>query len=148
MDQHTGGKWLIHDTKHHEDNSCKSWNSPAEPPEYTHGKHPDSKVHGANVGPTWVLSAPDGPHVGPMNIATRAPYRPPTRMCGAYFGSLKYNLCSAVVSLMLCAITLLFTVPDWDLTELCQIVYVVHHVKATTVATCDVNDFILRRRKL
>ena len=28
---------------------------------------PDSKVHGANMGPTWVLSAPDGSHVGPMN---------------------------------------------------------------------------------
>ena len=24
--------------------------------------NPDSKVHGANMGPTWVLSAPDGPH--------------------------------------------------------------------------------------
>ena len=24
----------------------------------------DSKVHGANTGPTWVLPAPDGPHVG------------------------------------------------------------------------------------
>ena len=32
---------------------------------------PDSQVHGANVGPTWVLSAPDGPHVGPMNLAIR-----------------------------------------------------------------------------
>ena len=32
---------------------------------------PDSKVHGANLGPTWVLSAPDGPHVGPMNLAIR-----------------------------------------------------------------------------
>ena len=32
---------------------------------------PDSKVHGANMGPTWVLSAPDGPHVGPMNLAFR-----------------------------------------------------------------------------
>ena len=29
----------------------------------------DSKVNGANMGPTWVLSAPDGPDVGPMNIA-------------------------------------------------------------------------------
>ena len=29
---------------------------------------PDSKVHGANTGPTWVLSAQDGPHVGPMNL--------------------------------------------------------------------------------
>ena len=32
---------------------------------------PDSKVHGANMGPTWVLSASDGPHVGPMNLAIR-----------------------------------------------------------------------------
>ena len=31
----------------------------------------DSKVHGANMEPTWVLSAPDGPHVGPMNLAIR-----------------------------------------------------------------------------
>ena len=30
-----------------------------------------SKVNGANMGPTWVLSAPDGPHVGPMNLAIR-----------------------------------------------------------------------------
>ena len=32
---------------------------------------PDGKVHGAKMGPTWVLSAPDGPHVGPMNLAIR-----------------------------------------------------------------------------
>ena len=31
--------------------------------------NPGCKVHGANMGPTWVLSAPDGPHVGPMNLA-------------------------------------------------------------------------------
>ena len=31
----------------------------------------DSKVHGVNMGPTWVLSAPDGSHVGPMNPAIR-----------------------------------------------------------------------------
>ena len=29
---------------------------------------PDIKVHGANMGPTWSLSAQDGPHVGPMNL--------------------------------------------------------------------------------
>ena len=34
-------------------------------------KYPDSKVHGANMGPTWVLSAPEGPHVGPKNFAIR-----------------------------------------------------------------------------
>ena len=33
--------------------------------------YPDSKRHGANIGPTWVLSAPDGPHVGPMNLVIR-----------------------------------------------------------------------------
>ena len=36
---------------------------------------PDSKVYGANMGPTWVLSAPDGPHVGPMNFAIRDTYQ-------------------------------------------------------------------------
>ena len=34
-------------------------------------KSPDSKIHGANMGPTWVLSAPDGPHVGAINLAIR-----------------------------------------------------------------------------
>ena len=36
---------------------------------------PDSKVHGANMGPTWVLSAPDRPHIGPMNFAIWGVYR-------------------------------------------------------------------------
>ena len=33
--------------------------------------YPDSKVHETNMGPTLVLTAPDGPHVGPMNLAIR-----------------------------------------------------------------------------
>ena len=33
----------------------------------------DSKVHGANMGPTWVLSAPDWPHVVPTNLVIRDP---------------------------------------------------------------------------
>ena len=37
----------------------------------TQGVFPESKVHGANMGPTWVLSAPDGPHAGRMNLAIR-----------------------------------------------------------------------------
>ena len=32
---------------------------------------PDSNFHGAHMGPTWVLAAPGGPHVGPMNLAIR-----------------------------------------------------------------------------
>ena len=35
------------------------------------GNYPDSKDHGANMGPTWVLSAPGGPNVGPMNLLIR-----------------------------------------------------------------------------
>ena len=37
----------------------------------THLKNPDSNVHGANMEPTCVLSAPCGPHVGPINLAIR-----------------------------------------------------------------------------
>ena len=29
---------------------------------------PDSKVHGANMGPIWGRQGPGGPHVGPMNF--------------------------------------------------------------------------------
>ena len=32
-------------------------------------KHPDSKVHRANMGPIWGRQDPGGPHVGPMNFA-------------------------------------------------------------------------------
>ena len=31
----------------------------------------DSKVHGANLGPTWVLSAPDGPMLAPWTLLSR-----------------------------------------------------------------------------
>ena len=31
--------------------------------------YPNSKVHGANMGPIWGRQDPDGPHVGPMNFA-------------------------------------------------------------------------------
>ena len=30
---------------------------------------PDSKVHGANMGPIWGRRDPGGSHVGPMNLA-------------------------------------------------------------------------------
>ena len=31
--------------------------------------YPDSKVHGANMGPIWGRQDPGGPHVGPMKFA-------------------------------------------------------------------------------
>ena len=36
---------------------------------YTNVSDPDSKVHGANMGPIWGGQDPGGPHVGPMNFA-------------------------------------------------------------------------------
>ena len=38
---------------------------------YWYNDIPYSKVCRANMGPTWVPWAPDGPHVGPMNLAIR-----------------------------------------------------------------------------
>ena len=35
----------------------------------TFSNNPDSKVHGANMGPIWGRQDPSGPHVGPMNFA-------------------------------------------------------------------------------
>ena len=31
--------------------------------------YPDSKVHGANMGPIWGRQDPGGPHGGPINLA-------------------------------------------------------------------------------
>ena len=35
---------------------------------------PDSKVHGASMGPTWGRQDPGGPHFGHMNLAIWAMY--------------------------------------------------------------------------
>ena len=35
---------------------------------------PNSKVHGANMGPIWVRQDPGGPHVGPVNFAIWGDY--------------------------------------------------------------------------
>ena len=39
------------------------------------GYTPDSKVHGADMGPFWGRQDPDGPHIGPMNFAIWVQYR-------------------------------------------------------------------------
>ena len=36
---------------------------------YSNFHIPDSKGHGANMGPTWGRQDPCGPHVGPMSFA-------------------------------------------------------------------------------
>ena len=56
--------------------------------------NPDSKGHVANMGPTWVLSPPGGPHVGPMNLATRESWQ-----CNN--SGFSVVQCSAIISLSL-----------------------------------------------
>ena len=55
---------------------------------------PDSKVHGANMRPTWVLSAPDGPHVGPMNLAIRVVtgYKTASTRCGSWASAHPFHI--------------------------------------------------------
>ena len=40
-----------------------------------------TQIAKSNIGPTWVLSAPDGPHVGPMNLTIRAVISRPKVLC-------------------------------------------------------------------
>ena len=35
---------------------------------------PDSKIHVANMGPTWGRQDPGGPYVGPMNLSIRVSF--------------------------------------------------------------------------
>ena len=39
------------------------------------GLYSNSKVHGANMGPTWGRRDPGGPHIGPMSLAIWDSYR-------------------------------------------------------------------------
>ena len=61
---------------------------------------PDSKIHGANMGPTWVLSAPGGPHVGLMNLAIRVAksvvfmyFQCVTQVCQMIMGPISLMFC-------------------------------------------------------
>ena len=45
------------------------------------GNTPDSKVHGANMGPIWDRQDPAGPHVGPMNVAIWDTFHVATPSC-------------------------------------------------------------------
>ena len=57
-------------------------------------RSPDRKVHGANMGPTMVLSAPGGPHVGPMNLAIRDDISTPFAFCFVSCGRIWIDLCN------------------------------------------------------
>ena len=47
-------------------------------PYIVYSDHADSKVYGANMGPTWGRQDPGGPHVGPIYLAIWVHYSPVT----------------------------------------------------------------------
>ena len=49
--------------------SISNWTSSAGTVLTAKSTIPDSKVHGANMGPIWGRQDPGGPHVGPVNFA-------------------------------------------------------------------------------
>ena len=51
------------------ENQCKNELRKNQPGPRLNIKIPDSKVHGANMGPIWGRQDPGGPHVGLMNFA-------------------------------------------------------------------------------
>ena len=55
--------------------------------ETTHS-FPDSKFHKANMGPIWGRQDPDGPHVGPLNVAM---------WVTSYSARAKYNTISEII---------------------------------------------------
>ena len=54
---------------HHFDLSRKCITKPYLSQQNYDNANPDNNIHMPNMGPTWILSAPDGPHAGPMNLA-------------------------------------------------------------------------------
>ena len=56
---------------------------------------PDGKVQVANMGPTWVLSAPGAPHVGHMNLVIRGIYG---HIHPSYMNDWLYPICNILHS--------------------------------------------------
>ena len=59
--------------------SCSLWR-------HRNENFPDSKVHGANMGPIWGRQNPGESHVGPMNFAIWVVITKPTAHVGAHSG--------------------------------------------------------------
>ena len=58
-----------------------------------YGNFPDSKAHGADIGPNRVLSAADGSHVGPMNLAIWVTVPKATTKLESWIGFQGYVYC-------------------------------------------------------
>ena len=63
VDQHTGGKWLIHGTKRRKTISCKAWNSPVEYPS-KECKHDIKEFNGNMFNPIFKENVQRQKHPG------------------------------------------------------------------------------------
>ena len=65
------------------------WNNTENGDPVLTGRTPDSKFHGANMGPIWGRQDPGGPHIGPMNFAIGGTFTAKVyynNLIGYYFG--------------------------------------------------------------
>ena len=90
--------------------------------------YPDGKVRVANMGPTWVLAAPGGPHVGPMNLAIQGTieiweedeWLHPIVLCGSAYLSMSQTQWFIYLLLEKQALSLLNTVEIWRINVIVQ----------------------------
>ena len=95
---------------------------------------PDSKVHGANMGPIWGQQDPGGPHVGPMNLLSGE--RELCSVCTEYFAdNLPYQRLSATLQYLQCISNGDIAVMHWFI----DIVVLIHHL------SCCPHLFIMQR---
>ena len=82
-----------------------NWNRAADLQHMSPHKFPDSKVHGANMESTWVLSTPAGPHVGHVNLAIRiVNLKCFDTTAQFYYYSCFFTHCSSKIMLRSCAL--------------------------------------------
>ena len=67
-----------------------------------HQLTPDSKAHGANVGPIWGRQDPCGPHVGPMNFALWDNIVLFLTTCGVHYCSVSCQYVTTTFLLQIC----------------------------------------------
>ena len=80
---------------------------------------PDNNVHGANMGPTWVRSAPGGPHIGLMNLAIWGGYY---NVYNGYLGVKRHRHVKDTTCIISprCAIQRHRTKPTWNHAMTCR----------------------------
>ena len=77
--------------------------------------YPDSKVYGANMGPTWGRQDPDGPHVGPMNLTI---WVAPQKFKGTFIFMHIFHYWSAKMAVFVILNYLILSLTKYGITEI------------------------------